>query len=90
MSNKKFIMVHGLASKRPEKDVHELCSLCIRESLVDYTIITGHMGKEEQNETHRTGKSQLKSPKSRAMLSVLPECRALLFDGASIETGTGR
>ena len=56
-------MVHGLASKRPEKDVHELWSLCIRESLVDYTIITGHMGKEEQNETHRTGKSQLKCSK---------------------------
>lgn len=33
MPGKKIIMVHGLASKPPEKDVHELWSLCIRESL---------------------------------------------------------
>ncbi len=29
---------------------------------VDCTIITGHRGKEEQNEMHRTGKSQLQFP----------------------------
>ena len=57
MSEKKIIMVHGLASKPPEKDVHELWSLCIRERLVDCTIITGQRRKEEQNEMHRTGKS---------------------------------
>lgn len=33
MPDKRIIMVHGLASKPPEKDVHDLWSLCIRESL---------------------------------------------------------
>tara|TARA_B100000315_G_C14515887_1_gene559115 strand:+ start:200 stop:403 length:204 start_codon:yes stop_codon:yes gene_type:complete len=67
MPDKTIIMIHGLASKPPEKDVHELWSLSIRENLLDCTVITGQRGKEEQNEMHRDRKSKLKSQKSRAM-----------------------
>lgn len=42
-----------------QKVFHEVLKLC------DHTILTGHRGREEQNEMYRTGKSQVMYPNGK-------------------------